>query len=282
MEQFKQQIRQAAGEAFADLVGFAGRDRFEALEKDRNPFSLFPQGKTAILLARRITRGTLRGVEEGINFGDYGMFGRSWLAEEFIAQTVYSVASFIERAGWEAMPVTPGAKAGIAGLGGPCDPDFAWAAVACGIGELGLSGEILTPRFGPRQRFALILTDAELPSDPMLERAVCTRCGRCAAVCPLGALDAQRARAVDICGRRMTVAACDAALCAKCGNGAARDTASPGQVDRLAALCTRTCVQALEEAGALENRFEQGFRRRPAWGKNEFGEPVEIAGGGGK
>jgi ferredoxin len=125
-------------------------------------------------------------------------------------------------------------------------------------------------------------TDKRKRVYPLLEKPVCTRCGRCADICPLKALDAERARTVEICGRKMPVAQCDAGLCAKCGNGAARDAASPGQVDRLAALCTRTCVQALEEAGALGNRFEAGFRRRPAWGKNEFGEPVEIAEGGRK
>ncbi len=300
MEQLKRQIKDAAKEALADIVGVAARDRFEGMDDAVNPFTLFPQGKAAILLARRVTRGSLRGVEEGTNFGDFNMFGKSWLADEFLAQTVYTVAAFIERAGYEAMPVTPGRKAGVDGVGSGCDPDFGWAAVACGVGELGLSGEILTPRFGPRQRFALILTDAELPSDPLLNRPVCTRCGKCAAICPLKALDAGHAEAVRICGREMSVAGQNFALCAKCGNGAiaervlTQDSAPTdkmiythrgtvtqhGHIDRMAALCTRTCVQALEEAGALENNFETPFRIRNAWGKNEFGESVEVAEGG--
>lgn len=300
MGDFKRQIRQAAQEALADLTGFASRDRFEGLDESRNPFTLFPRGKTAILLGRRVTRGTLRGVEEGSNFGDYAMFGKSWLADEFLAQTVYTVAAFLERNGWEAMPVTPGRKTEVAGVGIAVLPDFGWAAVAAGLGEIGLSGEILSPRFGPRQRLAMILTDAELPSDPLLDKPVCTRCGRCAQVCPLKALDAEQAETIAICGREMIVAAQNPGLCAKCRNGAiaervlTQDKAPTdrmiysssgavtyfGQVDRLAALCTRTCVQALEESGALENGFETPFRKRQAWGKNEFGEPVDVAEGG--
>ena len=46
--------------------------------------------------------------------------------------------------------------------------DFEKCAVACGLGELGFSGSILTDEFGPNQRWGFILTDAELPEDPAL------------------------------------------------------------------------------------------------------------------
>ncbi|MDW7657187.1 MAG: hypothetical protein SCM11_08435, partial [Bacillota bacterium] len=75
----------------------------------------------------------------------------------------------------------------------------------------------------------------------------------------------------------MPVAACDLKQCAICKNGAI-----PGRdsVDRLAALCVRTCVDELERAKVLDNAFETGFRKRQAWGKNEFGEVVEVVEGG--
>jgi epoxyqueuosine reductase QueG len=277
MEQFKLEIKQAAKAAWVDLIGFAGRDRFEGLEARRNPFTLFPQGKTAILIARRITRGTLRGVEEGSNFGDYGMFGRNWLTDTFINQSTYSLAATIERSGWEAMPVVPGVRQAVSGVAEPVEPDFKYAAVACGLGEIGVVGEVLTPQYGPRQRFALIITDAELPADPLLDKPVCTRCGRCVAICPLQALDSHWTD-VSICGQTMPVASCDLSRCAICKNGAiatGRDSA-----DRLAALCVRTCVDELGQAGALDNTFETSFRKRQAWGKNEFGEAVDIVEGG--
>ena len=56
------------------------------------------------------------------------------------------------------MPVMPGKSSpGV---------DFAYAAVACGLAEIGFDGQILTPRVGPRQRWHMILTDAPLSSDP--------------------------------------------------------------------------------------------------------------------
>ncbi|MEA4889575.1 MAG: hypothetical protein VB070_08960 [Clostridiaceae bacterium] len=278
MEKFKQDIKLAARQGLVDLVGFAARDRFETLNPQKNPFSLFPKGETLIMIGRRITRGTLRGVEEGINLGDYGMFGKSWLADEFVAQSTYGLVQFIERAGWEAMPVVPGSRQAVSGVAEPVTPDFKYAAVACGLGEIGLSGELLTPRFGPRQRFAMIITDAKMTSDPLLDRKVCTRCGRCLAICPLHAYDREKTSDIVICGKTMQIAPCNLDLCGICKNGAE----GKEQTDRLAALCVRTCVDELDKARILDQTFETGFRKRQAWGKNEFGEAVDIAEGGQK
>ncbi|NLM77329.1 MAG: 4Fe-4S binding protein [Ruminococcaceae bacterium] len=277
MLQFKEEIRQAAKTALVDMIGFAGRDRFDGLSAEKNPFSLFPAAQTVIMIARRVTRGSLRGVEEGINFGDYGSFGKSWLADEFLAQSAYELVTFIERSGYEAMPLVPEKQVSVSGVARTVQPDFNYAAVACGLGEIGLSGEILTPRFGPRQRFIMILTEASLPADPLLDQPVCTRCGRCVSICPLQALDMEKAYNISICGKTMQVAARDEQQCAICKNGAVN---GPNGVDRLAALCNRTCVDELEQAGVLSNTFEARFRKRQAWGKNEFGEAVEIVEGG--
>ena len=70
-------IEEAMKKEGIDLIGFAGKDRFEGVDAQHNPFSIFPEGKTVILLGKRICRGALRGVEEGTNFGDYALFGKN-------------------------------------------------------------------------------------------------------------------------------------------------------------------------------------------------------------
>jgi len=282
MENLKEAIRQSGLEGLADLIGFASKARFDGLDPAKNPFTLFPEAKTAVVIGRRITRGTLRGIEEGINFGDYGSFGQGWLGNEFLTETMYSVTQTIEAEGWEAMPIIPGPHTGVAGVSEPCDPDFAFAAVAAGLGELGLSGELLTPRFGPRQRVGIILTDAEIDPDALYNKPICTKCGRCAAVCPMNAMGPDTVDVV-IEDKVMPVYTCRHNSCANCQNGAVslgylhtimrdavRETVQG--VDRLAAVCNRTCVAALEDGDALNDKFDMKFRQREVWRKNEYGE----------
>lgn len=47
------------------------------------------------------------------------------------------------------------------------------AAVACGLGELGLSNLFLAPDMGPRVRLSAFITTAPLEPDPMYEEPLC-------------------------------------------------------------------------------------------------------------
>jgi len=59
------------------------------------------------------------------------------------------------------------------------------AATRAGLGEFGYNNIVLTPQFGPRQRFNSIITDAELEPDPLLSRPLCLResCRLCLRAC---------------------------------------------------------------------------------------------------
>jgi epoxyqueuosine reductase QueG len=145
-------------------------------------------------------------------------------------------------------------------------PDFDYAAVACGVAELGLNGTALTPKFGPRQRFHMIITDAEIEASPILEQKICDACGKCAESCPLGAIDINDTHEIEICGKKMKVANINYEACKACENGACKNRLyERAKPDRMAALCNRTCICHLEETDALENKFENGFRQREAW-----------------
>ena len=75
----------------------------------------------------------------------------------------------------------------------------------------------------------------------------------------------------------MTVAAVDYAKCRTCKNGACPNRqSSAARPDRIAALCNRTCLAHLEDAGRVSNVFEQSFRKRPAWSIDEANRHAEI------
>lgn len=270
----KTYVLDAAKKIGIDLIGFASRDRFDGVDAQHNPFSIFPEAKTVILLGKRICRGALRGVEEGTNFGDYSLFGKNWLEDEFLSIACYDLVSAIEDEGYEACPIFPNPSemrpSGVSvAEGRPAPnvhPDFDYAAVACGLGELGLNGLFLSPRFGSRQRFHMILTDAEIEPTPLFEGSVCDRCGKCAESCPLGAIDTENTQTVEICGKKMEVATINYDLCRTCKNGACPNRfASYARPDRVAALCNRTCLCHLEENALVGNRFENTFRKTDAW-----------------
>ena len=277
-QNFKQTIEQAAKRIGIDLIGFASKKRFESIDAQHNPFSIFPEGKTIIMVGKRICRGTLRGVEEGTNFGDYNRFGKNWLEDEFLAVACYDLVSVIEDNGWEACPLFPNpSELGPQGVsvadGRPAPnvyPDFDYAAVACGLGEIGLNGIFLSPKFGPRQRFHMIITDAEIEETPLFDGTVCDACGKCASSCPLGAIDVNNTKEIDICGKKMTVADINYDICRTCQNGACPNRlAKNAKPDRIAALCNRTCICHLEETDTLDNKFENTFRQREEWSVGE-------------
>ena len=90
-----------------DLVGVAPVERFDELPSEKHPRSIFPEVESVVVVGRRITRGTLRGVEEGTNFHGYRMYGYQWLNDRFLAVATFQVASFLEDNGYEAVPLPP-------------------------------------------------------------------------------------------------------------------------------------------------------------------------------
>ena len=107
MNTLKKKIEEFARVDGIDLIGFAEKSRFDGVDERVNPFSIFPEAKTVILIGKRICRGSLRGVEEGTNFGDYALFGKNWLEDEFLALSAYNLTNFIESNGFEAVPIFP-------------------------------------------------------------------------------------------------------------------------------------------------------------------------------
>lgn len=295
MRELKAKIVEFAKKDGIDLIGFAGKERFESVPSKNNPFSIFPEAKTVILVGKRICRGSLRGIEEGTNFGDYQLFGKNWLEDEFLALSAYNLTNFIESNGWEATPVFPNPSdiepSGVSvGDGKPAPnvyPDFDYAAVATGLCTISYNGIPFSKEFGSRQRFHMILTDAELESTPLLTENICNGCRSCADACPLGAISKEETEEIEICGMKFTVGKIDYNKCRICENGAVVNRFSASsKPDRVAALCNRTCMCGLEERGALTNTFENKFRYRDAWsiGKDNTGmdrsdEQANVLGG---
>jgi epoxyqueuosine reductase QueG len=127
---------------------------------------------------------------------------------------------FLEKAGHLAILVAPSGfwrYRDYAEVKGGFIADFSHrhAAVAAGLGELGLNGLLVSPEFGVRQRLASVITTAPLRPDPLYGgRALCDGCGRCLKACPVKAFSKDDRCSVRIGDKQISYAKHDKWRCA--------------------------------------------------------------------
>ncbi len=302
----KEEIRRIARENFADLVGFAPADRFAP---DDPVFRIFPGTKTVIALAFRVLRGCYRGTEEGTTYYQYTTMGVENMEETILPMALWKVSVWLESQGYVAVPqrrhqqimAEPDSTnpevaydAIYRGRTAENQMDFLSAAVACGIGEKGLSGSLLTPEFGPMVRWAFVLTDAVIEPDDLREPTLCDACGKCVSACPGHAIAPDGTRdpwqcavyyngangtknpfmppdAFADCPDRLEIIAGEADLTPE----RAREILDriyfypPAQHAYPCSICGKACDVAcychLEEKGVLTRKFHRPFREREPW-----------------
>ncbi|MDR0839290.1 MAG: hypothetical protein LBN99_06565 [Oscillospiraceae bacterium] len=188
----KADIKEFAKSLGMDLCGVAGIDRFATSPEGSHPHDVLPGAKSAIVIGVRLLDGVIqanfRAFEDGKTQmkGVYGTYGYSIIPNFELTYACYAVARHIEvNAGEVATPCSTGPMTNGAQI------SLRHAAVAAGLGVFGWMGIVLTPEFGARNRFGVILTTLELEPDPMYSgEKLCNpeKCGICTKVCPSGAL----------------------------------------------------------------------------------------------
>ena len=188
----KEEIKEVAMRQGMDLFGVASIDRFSESPDGRHPCDILPGCKSVIVIGVRLLDGIVqanfRTFEDGRRDlkGLYGTYGYTFLPNYELTYACYSVAQHIERTtGAIATPCSTGPMTN--GL----QISIRHAAVAAGLGEFGWMSIVLTPEYGPRNRFGVILTQLELEPDPLYsgeKLCIPEKCGICTRVCPTGAL----------------------------------------------------------------------------------------------
>jgi len=214
-EELTRSLKQFAREKGADLVGIAPAGRLDVVLKPGNrAVDLFPGVKSVVVLSLHIPDASIEVLKQEISNYSYNIFGYSYLNQElhFLA---YRVARLIEDSGYLALPVPARGEHYWDKRKHHGPISFRHAAVAAGLGAFGLQGLVLTPEFGPRQRFIAVLTDAELAPDQVLDQDLdaCKKCMACAQGCPIGAIDAEAEWEVVIDGKRFVYGTVDTDSC---------------------------------------------------------------------
>jgi len=108
------------------------------------------------------------------NYPDYDVYRRA-------SRRTHKVANFIRRQGVSCSARIPFDGAVV----------YPPHAITAGLGELGTFGGVLTPEFGPRQRWGIITVDADLPLDEPRDYGLaefCESCLLCVKKCPAKAI----------------------------------------------------------------------------------------------
>lgn len=155
-----------------------------------------------------------------------------------------------------------------------------------GLGEFGWSKVFLTPEFGPRVRFAVLLTDAELEPDPIYEGKICDRCKMCVRNCHGHAISMDESVKITVAGHEIEFAKLDEMACEKGLNGGLDHELDPfdgrypnqfgyGRAIEGACGCIRACMIHLEDRKRIQNQFHNKFRTGKQW-EIDHSKPYEL------
>ena len=288
-----------------DLIGIAPASRFD---KDDPIFKILPETKSVICLCYRILRGTHRGIEEGTSYHHYTTMAIEVLEETVMPMMALRCARILEEEGYIALPQRKTQT--IMREADSTNPEMLYnkiyrgktaeyqmnyveTAAKCGLGEIGMSGTLLTDAYGPLQRYCFVLTDAVLPATEEFTPHICDNCGKCIEACPGKAIHDKKKEpwqcAAYYAGANMSK------------NPFMSQNAFPNREDRLEILsgekrldsadaravineisyyppimhsyissicgnaCDRACFIHLEEKGVLTKKFHNKFRKRDEW-----------------
>lgn len=188
--------RTLARELGADLFGVAPVERYReaGAPLHMSPDGLLPGASCAVVIAIHHPDAAIEfgGEPDPQTQGPYAIQGRM---NEKLEHIMFHVADFLEREGHcvLGLPATNIWRfRGRPEEDNPFLPDISniHAAWVAGLGEIGWSGLLLSPEYGPRQRFCCLATDAPLEPLPMYSGdPLCDRCNLCVKHCPTDAFE---------------------------------------------------------------------------------------------
>ncbi len=195
----------------ADLVGVGPVDRLQGAPEIMEPKRYLPDARALVSIALHINEASCDLIARSArehripeSYHSYQLFTLT-IVNPLLDELAYDGAKFLEKAGYRAYPFPANIPHVLKPTpeypGGPGDISHKHAAVACGLGEMGWHGLLITPQFGARQKLTTLATNAPLRPDPMHQGQLCDphRCGwQCARACPTRAIPRSRDGGVTI------------------------------------------------------------------------------------
>jgi len=183
----RQQIIEFAQNNGADLIGFAPAARWEEfgeVHPDFRPQTLFPMTKTVVVMGVGMPLPIVETTPSAIHMELYNTSNRE------LDGLALRLTGFLNRLGFASMFFPRDTYGSIKILKEKPRAAFSHvhAAKYAGLGTIGVSGVLLTRKFGSRVRFVSVFTAAELEASPLPEKELCIKCQACVKCCPSQAI----------------------------------------------------------------------------------------------
>ncbi|MDR0885143.1 MAG: 4Fe-4S binding protein [Clostridiales Family XIII bacterium] len=173
-----------------DLIKFGDVERYREdamIPEEFYPQSIWPWAKTVISVGIQILFPILATTPSVLYKDHYDTVNR------VMDDSSYRIAGLLGRLGYRACSISRDGYLDIHILEKLPEASFSHVVAGkyTGLGTIGMNHTLLTPEYGPRVRLCTIITDAEIPSDPLIEKDLCIGCHLCEKKCPANAFTAR-------------------------------------------------------------------------------------------
>jgi epoxyqueuosine reductase QueG len=178
----EEELKERVLDLGADFVGIASHSRFDHAPGFSDPKKLLPGFRSVVAFGVAMNRGSLEAWFSKRSRRPQVLLDQ--LATEELNRISLRLSRWLERKGHKTLFVSQNGYYNV--VGGRPDFSHKHAAVAAGLGRLGLSSNFVHTRHGAAVHITSVLTEAELRPDPLVsdEDDPCHRCKTCLEICP--------------------------------------------------------------------------------------------------
>ena len=179
---FEEELKERVLDLGADFVGIASQSRFDRAPDFSDPKTLLPGFRSVVAFGIAMNRGSLEAWFSKRSRRPQVLSDQ--LATEELDRISLQLSRWLERKGHKTVFVSQNGYYNL--ITGRPDFSHKHAAVAAGLGRLGLSSNFVHTRHGAAVHISSVLTEAELRPDPLIgdEDNPCHRCKTCLEICP--------------------------------------------------------------------------------------------------